>query len=58
MIEAALDNDMTEFEDAVLAESARHAGADGVVTRNDRDFRRCPLRVYTPTELLNILSTL
>ena len=58
VIEAALENNMTDFEDAVLAESARRAGADGIVTRNERDFRRCPLRVYASTELLNILSTL
>lgn len=49
VIETALGNEMTDFEDAVLYESARRFGAAGVVTRNERDFRQCNLRIYSPT---------
>lgn len=35
----------------VLHEAARHAGADAIVTRNERDFLGASLRVYGPAEL-------
>lgn len=47
-----------DFEDAVLHESARGAGADGLVTRNPEDFRTATLRVYRPNELLAAVSSL
>ena len=40
------------FEEAVLHESARRAGASGIVTRNARDFGSATLSIYHPEELL------
>lgn len=52
VIEHALASPMTDFEDAVLAHAARLAGAQAVITRNERDFQHGPLRVYNPAQWL------
>ncbi len=54
VIEAALQSPLTDFEDAVLAESAFSTGTQAIITRNGRDFQGGPLRVYSPTEWLAI----
>lgn len=51
-LQSALNIDFRDFEDAVLHEAARQAGADGIVTRNARDFTAATLSIYSPTELL------
>lgn len=52
VIEQALRSPLTDFEDAVLAESAFATGAQAIITRNGRDFQGGPLRVYSPQEWL------
>ncbi len=39
VIEQALRSPLSDFEDAVLAESAISAGAQAIITRNGRDFQ-------------------
>ena len=56
VIEMALRNDVGDFEDAILCESAYHVQANGVVTRNTRDFRQANVTVYSPEELLGVLQ--
>lgn len=51
-LHVALDLDFAEFEDAVLHESARAAGASAIVTRNGRDFAGATLPVFEPMGLL------
>ena len=51
VLEDALALGFGDFEDAVLHEAARHAGAAGIVTRNTADFAKASLVVYTPAEL-------
>lgn len=55
VLEEALDLGFDDYEDAVQHEAARHAGADGIITRNVRDFAQAVLPIYTPTELLQVL---
>ncbi len=55
---AALRLDFPDFEDAVLHEAAAAADAQGIVTRNEKDFRRSRLRIYSPAELVASLRTL
>jgi hypothetical protein len=43
---------MHDFEDAVLAESACHAGAETIVTRNTADFTKSPVLAVDPSEFL------
>ncbi len=52
----ALAIDFDDVEDAVQHEAARHARADGIVTRNVADFQPATLAVYTPDQLLQIIG--
>lgn len=56
-LERALDAGFGDYEDAVLHETARAAGADAIVTRNEDDFGAATLPVYTPSDLLARLRT-
>lgn len=47
----------TDFEDAVIHEAARHAGADAIVTRNTRHFVSSTVEIYSPDELIRVLET-
>jgi len=51
-LSSALDSEMPDFEDAVLAHAAYQAGARFIITRNLRDFAKSPVRAYTPTQFL------
>ncbi|MFO8233279.1 MAG: PIN domain-containing protein [Longimonas sp.] len=44
-LQSALNIDFRDFEDAVLHEAARQADADGIVTRNARDFTAATLDI-------------
>ncbi|MCH9649480.1 MAG: hypothetical protein K0U98_14655 [Deltaproteobacteria bacterium] len=46
-----------EFEDAVIHESASETSVEAIVTRDLRDFAKADLTIYGPAELLAILST-
>lgn len=55
VLEDALSLGFDDYEDAVQHESARHAQADGIVTRNVRDFELGKLAIFTPDQLLQVL---
>jgi predicted nucleic acid-binding protein len=57
VLKAALELKFTDFEDAVIHESATHVGAQAIITRNPRDFKKATVSVYSPDELLKILMT-
>ena len=57
VLEGALAMKFPDFEDAVLHEAARQAGAQGIVTRDPEGFAPARLSVYTPDELLAVLDT-
>lgn len=48
----AIELPMTDLEDALQAAAALAWGADAIVTRNIRDFRRSPVRALTPAAFL------
>jgi predicted nucleic acid-binding protein len=52
----ALDLDFPDYEDAVLHEAARHAGAEAIVTRDSKGFSKARLKVYRPEELLRFIQ--
>jgi predicted nucleic acid-binding protein len=56
VLSGALAAGFPDFEDAVLHEAARLAGADGIVTRDPGGFRTTTLSVYTPEELLAVME--
>jgi predicted nucleic acid-binding protein len=55
VLESAMTAGFDDFEDAVLYEAARHAGAYCIVTRNVRDFKRANLPIYVPHEFEAVL---
>lgn len=57
VLESALKIDFNDFEDAVIHEAACHVGADAIVTRNPKDFKKSRISVYTSEELTKILSS-
>lgn len=58
VLENALASKIKDFEDAVLHESAFHAGVQYIVTRNIADFKKSKLPVYEPKEFLYALESL
>ena len=54
----ALTPDFADYEDSVIHEAAKRMYADGIVTRNQRDFRNAAIRIYAPEELLSALTPL
>jgi predicted nucleic acid-binding protein len=57
VLNAALALGWDDFEDAVTASAARRAQCEVIVTRNPQDFRRSPVRVLTPSEVVAWLET-
>lgn len=51
-IRRALSSDLSDFEDAVMVETALREEMDCIVTRNLPDFARSPLPVYSPCDFL------
>lgn len=52
----ALRSNIPDFEDAILVESALRNKMDAIVTRNTKDFRNSPIKVYSPYEFLQVLN--
>jgi len=52
VLDRALDLDFTDFEDAVLHEAARNAGAAAIVTRDGVAFAKATVPVFDPQEFL------
>jgi predicted nucleic acid-binding protein len=57
VLEGALALGFVDFEDAVLHEAGRLAGAGAIVTRDPSGFSKASLRVYAPDTLLAALET-
>ncbi len=51
-IRYAADLPMADFEDAMQVAAARACGAERIVTRNVRDYRRSPIRAVSPQNAL------
>ncbi len=58
VIEEALTSNFSDFEDAVIYQAARHAGAEAIVTRDPKGFQKSNLPIFSPIELLNILQAI
>lgn len=57
VFESACSHKISDFEDAVLHESASLSQMDGIVTRNGKDFKHAALKIYDPEELVGILKS-
>lgn len=56
VIEEAYRSKIVDFEDAVLEQAGRLAGADAIVTRNTRDYQHSTLKALGPDELLSAIK--
>lgn len=50
--ELALYSETIDYEDAVMIETAKRVGADCIVTRNQKDYTKSEIPVYSPDEFL------
>lgn len=49
----AISSDVVDFEDAVMIETAIRLHIDCIVTRNIKDYKKSPIPIYTPDDLMN-----
>lgn len=52
----AISSEVSDFEAAVMVESAIRAEVNCIVTRNLKDFEKSPIPVYTPSEFLDLIK--
>ena len=52
ILETALLSNITDFEDAVIVESAKIRKVDYIITRNIKDFKSSPVPAMLPEEYL------
>jgi predicted nucleic acid-binding protein len=57
VLESALSAGFDDFEDAVIHEAACHVGAEAIVTRNQKDFKKSRISVYSSEEMSKILAS-
>jgi len=58
VLEDALENNFNDYEDGVLYESAIHANLEAIISRNQKDFDKSEIPVYSPTVFLEALDML
>lgn len=58
VLKGAIESDFTDYEDAVIHQSALHSNLDAILTSNQRDYRKSDLPVYSPVEFLNVIDIL
>lgn len=54
--ELAIYSETADYEDAVMIETAKRIGADYIVTRNQKDYAKSEISVYSPEEFLEMLN--
>ena len=58
VLEDALESKFSDYEDAVIYQSAVHAKLEAILTRNQVDFKKSSLPVYSPSEFLVAMDIL
>jgi len=56
VIERALDSKIEDFEDAVLEQAGCLIGAEAIITRNTKGFRKSAIKALDPAEFLSALE--
>lgn len=51
---AAVKSDMSDYEDALIAQIAARNGVEVIVTRNKKDFAASPVPAMTPVEFVEL----
>lgn len=55
-IRNAISSDISDFEDAVMIETALRSSVDCIVTRNIKDFSKSLIPIYEPSKFLEVLN--
>ena len=55
ILQKAINSPISDYEDAVQHECAVAENLDAIVTRNTKDFKNSSVKIYSPTEFLQIL---
>lgn len=50
----AISSEMSDFEDAIMVETALRCGMDCIVTRNVKDYEKSRIKIYHPAEFLKL----
>ncbi|VAW73398.1 hypothetical protein MNBD_GAMMA10-2718 [hydrothermal vent metagenome] len=56
VLRLSINSEFDDFEDAVQYYSAECCKAEGLVTRNTKDYRKAELPIYTPVELWGLIK--
>ncbi len=54
-LQSAIISPITDYEDAVQHECGVAESLDAIVTRNTKDYKNASVKVYSPTDFLQIL---
>lgn len=54
----ALSSEISDYEDSVMCETAKRCDVDCIVTRNQKDYAKAEVWVYSPKEFLELIATL
>ena len=54
--QALINGESDDYEDAVMIETAKRSGIDCIVTRNERDYSKSSVTVYTPKQFINLFN--
>lgn len=52
----AISSEISDYEDAIMVETAIRSDMDCIVTRNIKDYAKASVRVYEPTTFLKLLE--
>jgi len=52
----AIVSDISDYEDAVMIQTAIRSGMDCIVTRNVKDYAKAPVKIYDPEDFLNAIK--
>lgn len=55
-IRKAISSDVSDFEDAVMTESAVRSEMNCIVTRNIKDYRKSGIPILSPSEFIDLLE--
>jgi predicted nucleic acid-binding protein len=56
VLQEAVNINFSDFEDAVVYQSAFLNNCNGIVTSNTKDFKKSKINIYNPKELLNAIK--
>lgn len=55
MLQNAFSLNFTDYEDAMQCASAMAENLDAIVTRNTKDYKNASIKIYSPSEFLQVL---